>query len=151
MSVTYTQARDLIFGAVDAAWTANMATIFGGERELRFASIEQRDPPANDKAWGYCDALITDTRQIGLRNDATRRYKTVGVLTVDVYAPRQEVNAAIAALDMGNAIKKSLEKPHHNGIWFRHVTAHPSRNTAGFAVVRVVADFIYTEEGESDG
>ena len=152
MILTYSEARDEIFGLVNDTWCAHTGAIFGGSRELRFPDVEHRDIPAQGKAWGYCEMLITDTRQIGLRNDATRRYETTGVLTLDVYVPRSEIGSAESALRMGHTVRRVLEQPNNlSGIWYRHVTARTARQTAGAVVVRVVADFNYTEEGESDG
>lgn len=147
MILTPAEARDAMFGAVHTAW--NLATLgqFGASKEIRFESIEQRTAPDPSEPWAYCTALITDTRQNGLRSEDTRRYGTVGVLTVDISVPRAMTNASASALSVGHSIRQALQRPRQDGIWFRHVTAARSRDTANAVVVRVVADFHYTEEG----
>jgi len=150
MSLTAVEARDNIFHLVHATWIENDDAILGGSRQLQFEGVELRDPPSQNEAWGYVSMLITDTRQSGLCGNESRLYETSGVITVDVYVPRSEISAAEKALSMGHTLRREIEKPQpaYSGIWYRHVTASMARQTGGAVLVRVIADFIYTEQGD---
>jgi hypothetical protein len=148
--MTWSTARDAIFGVVNDTWNANDTSIFGGTRKLRFQDVEERETQDQEESWGYCYMQVLNTRQAGLRNDQTRRYRTVGVVTVEVYASRHAGRAATKARLMADKIRRALEGTRSGGVWYRNVTASPAGQTAGFVVSRVMADFEYTEEGESD-
>lgn len=150
MILTYAQARDAIFGAVHTAWSSNSEAIFGGAREMRFQDVEKLEPPAQHLAWGHCAMHVTVTKQAGLRGGSKRRYTTLGVVAVDIFVPRHSSRAALSALAMGDKIRRALEGSRSDGVWYRNATATSSGNTESFVVVRVMADFEYTEEGDSD-
>jgi hypothetical protein len=151
MSMTYAEARDAMFTVVKDTWEANASTIFGSAGELWFQNVEKRTPPDQGTPWCHAEQMITTTRQLGLRNGGLQLYTTVGMLAVDIYSPRVTANAASAALAMADKMRRAFEGTRLTSAWFRNVTATPTGNTAGFVVVRVMADFEYTEEGESDG
>lgn len=148
--LTFSEARDAIFGAIKTVWDAQDAPVFGATATLRFQNVEHNTPMPQNAPWGFCEMFITTTRQSGLRNDATRRYTTVGVVALDIYVPRHNSQASLKALLMGDYVRRALEGTRTGGVWYRNVTAAPAGQTAGFVIVRVMGDFEYTEEGSED-
>jgi hypothetical protein len=150
MSMTFSEARDAIYGNINSTWLANAVFVFGEAAELRFADVEVGTPIPQDAPWGYCQMSVTMTRQAGLRNDQMRRYRTRGVVVVDVHVPRHSSESSHKALLMGDRLRRALEGTRDGSVWYRNVTSTPVVNNQVFAVARVRADFEYTEEGESD-
>lgn len=145
--LNYSTARDAIFGAILVAWNTNAPSVFGAAADLRWQGVEELTALDRNSPWGYVAMVIANSRKLGLRNDQSRRYTTTGVVTLDVYTPRHGSQASSKALLMADYVRRAIQGPRVDGVVFKNVTATPSGQTTDFVVVRLMADFEYTEEG----
>lgn len=148
--MTYATARDAIYGVFYNVWNTDSASVFGYKPDVRYMGVEQKTKPDVTKAWIHVERFIENTRQSGFRRSQRRRFTTIGTLVIDIYVPRSASQAMDKAENFGDQIRRAYERERSDGVWYRNVTASPGAQTDTFVLVRVMADFEYTEEGVPD-
>jgi hypothetical protein len=139
MPATRAQARDQILALAKAVVDTNSLTAFwdkvGG------------DPPADDppKSWARINLRHGPRSQANLAGDgATRRYTSVGLLTIQVMAPSDSTIGTDDSL-VAQFIAAYSGKTTSGGVWFRNVRGVEVGEDGAWFQTNVYAEFEYDE------
>lgn len=131
------EARDTIYGFVYDAWTAG-----AGGAELHYANVKS-DLPGGDESWGKVSVAHADDFQATLSNETgNRRYRAVGVVTVEVRTPWGDGDAASDAL-VKLLLNTFRDGGAAGGIEFRNARPNEIGQDGDWYQVNVIADFEY--------
>ena len=140
MSIEYIAAEDEMFGIVNGAWIAayeaqNLDYVpqlfFPGQLEL---------PPQTKQIYARCSFSVVTDKQIGLANaGGLSLYETVGLLAVQVYAPKTVVSSFRSAKQIASLVRDAFCKSSVSGeLWFRDQKLTPTSGNETMNQVNVV-------------
>jgi hypothetical protein len=105
-------AKNEIFGAVASNWAAVLAPIVGTNNELRYFGLKYSSEVPVTKYWGRLSIQTVSEDQETLRNEV-RRYRSYGLVFVQLFAPINDSQAATKLDQIADALRNL----------FRHCTA----------------------------
>lgn len=105
-----TEAKGVIFAHATAAWLAACQTLEIENAELRFKDDGLAEP-ANGVYWARMSTQTVEEGQETLRNGAVRRFLTVGLVFVQVFAPRTDDDGADNADLLAEAMRNAFRDP----------------------------------------
>lgn len=117
-------AKDEIFNVVASDWDATLSPIVGNNHELRFFGLKYSSEVPVNKYWGRLSLQTVDESQDTLRN-GLRRYRSVGIVFVQLFAPINDSQVATKLDSIADAVRDL----------FRHCTA---ADNVQFSRARVV-------------
>lgn len=137
MSVDTEQAIDIILGIFKAAWDP-----------LAFPAVYDDLPdnkPTSETVWARATIRHADGRQASLSGaHATRRYKAVGTVFVQVFAPVGD--GSTACYEAAKVVLDAYRDARNPDVWFRDVRLKEIGNGKGaFTQINVEATFSYDE------
>lgn len=137
-SITDIQAMDEINAVIKATWTADAPGIVGTANELRFQSLEKKDPPSPKIFWGRVSQQVVSQLLASMADETTfgqnkRRYETIGLVFVQIFGPKSVRNAFRLGTRLASAVRDGL-------------SGHGTSGSVEFAAMRVQA---LPDDGES--
>lgn len=105
-------AKSEIYNVVASNWAAVMAPIVGTNHELRYYGLKYSSEVPVTKYWGRVSTQVVAEDQETLRN-GVRRYRTDGLVFVQLFVPINDAQAATRLDTIADAIRNL----------FRHCTA----------------------------
>ncbi len=125
MTVTFTEAVDLIFGIFNTAWTGGAEAIVGSVPTVHWQGMELPDKPDPDTFWCIAQLNTVQEKQATLRggNDPiqAKRYTTTGIFTLQLYCPRSDSQAMDLGRQLAVLARNAFRKPENgNNVWFRN-------------------------------
>lgn len=140
-------AYDTITNHVLTNWSTYAAGILtSGVPELRFADVEKDDIP-NGYFVRFSMQPVTQ-RQATLRNGEDQRYRSQGVVYLQVFSLRSDELYGERGRKLADAGRKLFRGKSLDGcIWFRNVRVNRLEPEPKFGRYNVVAEYEYDEIG----
>jgi hypothetical protein len=142
MPVTYEQAKDEVFGVVNAGVQAANA-IVGYDIEVRWPGNPEPSLPPQDEIWARVSTKTVMESQRSLANfEGKRRYEAHCLLYVQVFCPRSVVGILESGIKVAQAIRSELRSWQGNVI-FRNEQICELDTTEEHYPINVVAEFVF--------
>lgn len=120
--MTYQDAKDELFGIVRSVLISTaITTLFGYEIDTRYSGVPG-EKPDQSRLWARVSAqLVTDGQTALANNNGVKLYEAVGLLYVQLFAPRNIPGGEDKAEQLAEAIRSEFRKASPSGlIWFRN-------------------------------
>jgi hypothetical protein len=146
MSIEYIDAEDELFGMVNQAFALAITGITPAP-SLFFPS-DLNVPPSPNDIYATCSFVIVTDGQSGIGAPGGKSlYEAVGLLTVQIYAPKQVASAFRTAQEMADMIRNVFRGHSTSGeIWFRNPRVTPVGGNTTMNQVNVVVTCTYKTE-----
>ena len=141
MSITLNEARDEMFGILQAMW---IAPTFD-PANLRWSDVAG-DTPSLPVLWARGTIRHATGGQASLSGPVNGcvKFERKGTLFVQVFSPVG--NGLTAAYDAAQLVANAYEKPPGGlTVWFRNVRINEIGTRGDFEQINVLADFIYDD------
>ena len=147
MITDYSNARDEIFAQLTAVLPA-LNTLLGYTPNIVYQGVETAVKMPTDKLWVRISQQTVIETQATLRADNGRRYRSEGLVFVQIFIPKTEPQNYAFGLSCANVIKNAYRGKQTNGcIWFRNVRIQELPAEMAWFRVNVVAEYQYDEIG----
>jgi hypothetical protein len=148
MPAEFDVARDDIYGAFDAVWTAGAAAITGGYiPTIYWDGVGMSTDP--NPAFSYAMAVIRHSvaSQATLAGvDGRRRFRKDGIFMAPIFGPLAVAGGLAMAENLAKMAKSAFEgRSTESGIWFRNVRIMEVGVSGAHYQFNVVAEFTYDE------
>lgn len=115
--MTYTAAKDELYGIVLAAINDGVASAIVPNIEMRWPGVVVIASPPNDGYWGRVFYTTVRDIQASLSDiNSIKRYEALGQLIVQIYSPV----SIVGSIDNGNLlaelVRKSFRRPSPSGV-----------------------------------
>lgn len=142
---TVAEGRSAILSQFFVAWQANTPAVNGGTvPEVRWQGVEQLSLPDGSEAWARAHIQHNDGNQTTFGSVGGRRFRRIGIVTIQIFVPLQE------GLTLSDALVKiamdAFEGQHatlDTGVWFRNVRFREVGPDGPWFQANVLADFVY--------
>ena len=128
MTLNHDQAKDEMFAAFNAAWSAGSAAIVGYVPEVRWPGKEE-DKPDGSKFWARVSEQVVDEPQTSLsaclgESQNAMRTTCYGLLFVQIFAPKSVDDGYDKGDKLAQLGKTAFRgKKTSGGVWFRNARA----------------------------
>lgn len=147
MTATYLTAQDAIFGQFNTDWAAGATAIVGYIPRVFFQGVTREDKPEPNKHFVRVSVQTVSDRQVTFRGaDGLRRYRTDGLVIVQLFAPVSEAGGwrkcqrlAVLARDVYRGRTAS------GNIWFRNVRLNELPPENAWDRINVIAEYQFDE------
>ncbi len=147
MPIQFPQAETEIQQAFADAWAANAAAAIGAAvaPEVRYEGVIQTSLPPNEAAWARVSMVTATGNQVAFGdNTGARRYREVGIVTVQIFTPlsaQSDLRDAAALAQVAVAAFRGVETP--GGVEFLNVTPTRVGPSEAWFQYNITADFNY--------
>ncbi len=147
MTTNYISAIDQMFNLVNQAFIADASSTVGYVPEIRWQGVPEQNAPDASKYWLRVSQQTTSEGQITLRDEnGVRRYQTIGVLFVQVFCPKSEVDAMAKGRLLAVIARNSFRGKTTSGkVIFSNVRIKELPPEESAYRLNVVADYEYDE------
>lgn len=148
MISNYSNARDEMFAQLTGVLPA-LTTLLGYAPNIVYQGVETAAKMPTDKLWMRISQQTVLESQAALAgNDLKRRYNSSGLIFVQVFIPKTEVQNYAFGLAAANVIKLAYRgKQTSNCIWFNNVRIQELPAETAWFRINVVAEYQYDEIG----
>lgn len=134
-----TQAMDVICKVLEDKWT-----LLGYD----LANIKYNDvpgeKPAGDVPWARVTVQHATGNQASLAgDDTTRRFKSTGTVTIQVFTPIGD--GSLAEYSVGQEVLNAYRKAQNVNLWFRNQRLREVPSDTMFAQINVLSEFTYDD------
>jgi hypothetical protein len=146
MSIEYIDAQDELFGMTKQAFDIAITGVDPAP-SLFFPGDLISPPPVNE-IYATCSFVVVTDGQSGIgAPGGVSLYEAVGLLTVQIYAPKQSASSFRTAQEMADAIRNVFRGHSTSGeIWFRNPRVTPVGGNTTMNQVNVVVTCTYKTE-----
>ncbi len=152
MTTDYASAVDSIFSKFITEWQASSQAIAGYVPEFRWQGLQESAKPDPSKFWCRVSQNTVDESQASLCNDVAksgnRRFEAVGLVFVQLFCPRSDVQAMEKGRLLAQVAKKIFRGQTPAGtVWFRNSRINELANENEWLRFNVIAEYKYSELG----
>lgn len=144
MSIEYPDAVDEMFTTVKAM-IDDSTDIIGYIPEVRWQGVPVARKTSPDKFWARASQMVVTENQASLANENdTRKWETIGLLYVQIFAPRNQPGSADKARLLADKIRDAFRQSSLSGeIWYRKQKVVQLPETEQSYPFNIVIEFYY--------
>jgi hypothetical protein len=130
-----TEARDAMLADLTAALPQEFPVSY-----VDAAPVEALD---GRTAWARCTVKHIDGKQRGFGGDGTKKYESIGIACIEIFAP---VGTGLTTGDaLASDAKRYLEGLRSSQVWYRNIRAADVGMDGGYQKINIYADFSYED------
>lgn len=149
-AITQQQAKDELYGVINATFAVVIGALTPVPEFTPKIIWEGREVPSPEAPFIYATPYFEclSNQQRTLRNvNGKRFFERIGLLSVQIYAPKSDAVALQTAQTIGAALEIALSKASPSGdIWFRDAHASVAKGTATQNQVNVITSCTFNQE-----
>lgn len=148
---TYSEAIDLMYATFKNAWDTNSITIVGYLPNVEYEGVPQDDDGTHadtNKYWARLSVrnVTEDQATLGSPEVGKHEYETVGIITIELYGPKQDNTAITKLRKLGEFVRNAYRSVASGGeVCYREVTLRERGGESRWRRVDVTAVYTFME------
>jgi hypothetical protein len=146
MTTTYVEAIDQMFALFNTAFNAGAPSIVGYWPLIRWPGIGESATPDASKFWCRVSQQTVHEEQSTLRADNKRRYTADGLVFVQLFCPKSDIEAMEKGRLLAVLARDSFRGKTTSGkVWFRNARINELPPEESAYRFNIIAEYEYDE------